>query len=187
MCDKKFNRTASLQGTWNRNNISNISCFKASKTFEGTFYVISMQLQNLKEQRRTHVCVSFACGENIRFFVMSCLQIPPSIWKTNVQAKKSEYFSTHKWSRFNYLNVTTVERDSDLFFFFMFHFNSLTTTYNRRENQFFTSVCSMWCQVLLKSQSALRPWPYFIGNPASIGKGAGWRPIGRDREGRAWG
>ena len=94
MCDKKFNRTASLQGTWNRNNISNISCFKASKKFEGTFYVISMQLQNLKEQRRTHVCVSFACGENIRFFVMSFLQIPPSIWKTNVQAKKSESFIT---------------------------------------------------------------------------------------------
>ena len=94
MCDKKFNRTASLQGTWNRNNISNISCFKASKKFEGTFYVISMQLQNLKEQRRTHVCVSFACGENIRFFVMSCLQIPPSIWKTREQAKKSESFIT---------------------------------------------------------------------------------------------
>ena len=68
----------------------------------------------------------------------------------------------------DHISVSTVERSCNLFA------NYLAVYYY-----------GLSC--LLDLENLWKIMLYGIGSPAGIGKGAGSRPNGRDREGRAWG
>ena len=120
MCDKKFNRKEEKNKTWIL--ISNISCVlvdpKIQKKLKGTLCHFNAVAELERATENTRFCVICMWWNN-KTRVMSAnflINMKNNSFSRQFLSTFRFKSSTQKWSRFEYLNVTTVERDSDLFF-----------------------------------------------------------------------